>query len=308
MENMVMILEKKASKQRAFWIIVFLMPNTILYSMYTIYPAIATAWYSLLDWTAFQRSGMFYGLNNYIELMHDDLFLSSIKATFKFMILAVPSRFLISLFFALLLTWKRCKGKTVFRTMLFLPVVTTGAILGTIMKMIFDPKFGPINIVLNKLGLLPVGFGLLSNFSTALSTSALIWSWKWMGMSLIYWIASLQSIPTELYEAATVDGASPIQTFSMITAPLLKPFAGIILILTIGDSLRVFDLMLTLTNGGPYFATETIELFIYHTAFADRVPRLGYASAAATMFASIFIVITILQNFLKNRATRNKSI
>ena len=121
-----------------------------------------------------------------------------------------------------------------------------------------------------------------------------------MGMSLIYWIASLQSIPTELYEAAIVDGASPIQTFKRITAPLLKPFAGIILVLTIGDSLRVFDLMLTLTDGGPFYATETIELFIYHTAFADRVPRLGYASAAATLFAAIFVVITLCQNIISN--------
>ncbi|MCK9547408.1 MAG: sugar ABC transporter permease [Sphaerochaeta sp.] len=302
-----MNLNKTIKKQNTFWIVAFLLPNTILYAMYTVYPAIATAWYSLLDWTAFQRSGFFYGLNNYIELIHDDLFHASMKATFKFMLIAVPLRFLMSLFLALLLTWRRCIGKTFFRTLLFLPVVTTGAIIGTIMKMIFDPKFGPINIVLNNMGLLPAGFGLLSNFSTSLGTSATIWSWKWMGMSLIYWIASLQSIPTELYEAATVDGASPLQAFRMITAPLLKPFAGVILILTVGDSLRVFDLMLTLTNGGPYFATEAIELFIYHTAFADRVPRLGYASAAATVFASIFVVITLVQNFLKNiqRGYRN---
>ena len=231
--------------------------------------------------------------------MHDAVFFSSLKATFKFMLIAVPARFLISLGFALLLNWRNCKGKTFFRTLLFLPVVTTGAIIGTIMKMIFDPKFGPVNIVLTKIGMLPDGFGLLANFNTVLATSALIWTWKWMGMSLIYWIASLQSIPTELYEAATVDGASPLQTFRMITAPLLKPFAGIILVLTIGDSLRVFDLMLTLTNGGPFYATETIELFIYHTAFADRVPRLGYASAAATVFAAIFVVVTLVQNFIK---------
>lgn len=294
-----MVLKKSNNRQTVFWIIVFLLPNTILYSVYTIYPALATAWYSLLDWTAFQRAGRFIGIRNYIELMHDTVFFSSLKATFKFMIVAVPARFLISLCFALLLNWRNCKGKTFFRTLLFLPVVTTGAIIGTIMKMIFDPKFGPVNIILTKIGVLSEKFGLLSNFSTALATSASIWTWKWMGMSLIYWIASLQSIPTELYEAATIDGASPLQTFRMITAPLLKPFAGIILILTIGDSLRVFDLMLTLTNGGPFYATETIELFIYHTAFVDRVPRLGYASAAATVFAAIFVIVTLIQNFIK---------
>lgn len=289
----------RKTKLPVFWILLFLLPNTILYFMYTIYPAIATAWYSLLDWTAFQRSGRFIGLKNYVELLHDDIFFSSIKATFKFMLFAVPGRFLISMGFALLLNWKKCKGKTFFRTLLFLPVVTTGAIIGTIMKMIFDPKFGPFSIILSSLGLIPEGFGLLANFNTALGTAAFIWTWKWMGMSLIYWIASLQSIPTELYEAATVDGASALQTFRMITAPLLKPFAAIIFVLTLGDSLRVFDLMLTLTNGGPFFASETIELFIYHTAFADRVPRLGYSSAAATVFALIFVVVTLIQNATK---------
>lgn len=299
-----MLLKKNrtTNSQTAFWIIIFLLPNTILYSMYTIFPALSTAWYSLLDWTAFQREGRFIGFANYVELLNDDVFLSSLKATFTFMLFAVPARFLLSLGFALLLNWKKMKGRTFFRTLLFLPVVTTGAIIGTIMKMVFDPKFGPVNIVLTKLGLLEAGFSLLGNFDTALATSALIWTWKWMGMSLIYWIASLQSIPDELYEAATVDGASAFQTFKTITAPLLKPFAGIILVLTIGDSLRVFDLMLTLTNGGPFFATETIELFIYHTAFSGRVPRLGYASAAATLFSLIFVVVTLIQNFTKKNS------
>ena len=301
-------LEKKKKNTPTFWIILFLLPNTILYCMYTIYPAFATAWYSLLDWTAFQKQGRFYGLNNYLELMQDPVFLSSLKATFRFMLYSVPLRFVLSLVFALLLTWKRCKGKTLFRTLLFLPVVTTGAIIGTIMKMIFDPKYGPINIVLGKLHLIPQSFGLLSNSSTALETSAVIWAWKWMGMSLIYWIASLQSIPTELYEAATVDGATSFQTFRMITAPLLKPFAGIILILTVGDSLRVFDLMLTLTNGGPFYASETIELFIYHTSFANRVPRIGYASAAATLFALIFVIVATVQSIVKNASRKGDTL
>lgn len=297
-----MLLKKNnTNRQTAFWIIIFLLPNTVLYTLYTIYPAIATAWYSMLDWTAFQRSGRFIGLSNYIELMGDSVFISSLKATFTFMLIAVPARFLISLGFALLLNWKKMKGRTFYRTLLFLPVVTTGAIIGTIMKMIFDPKFGPVNIILTSLGLLPQGFNLLGNFDTSLGTAALIWTWKWMGMSLIYWIASLQSIPDELYEAATVDGSSAWHTFKLITVPLLKPFAGIILVLTIGDSLRVFDLMLTLTNGGPFYATETIELFIYHTAFAGKVPRLGYASAAATLFSFIFVIVTLIQNFTKRK-------
>lgn len=301
MPFIVMTLNKSYKKRNLFWIVLFLLPNTILYTMYTIYPAIQTAFSSFLDWNGFQRVGEFCGFENYVTLFHDTTFFSSLKATFGFMLFVVPLRFLISLGFALLLNWKKCKGRSFFRTLLFLPVVTTGAIIGTVMKMIFDPKYGPINIVLSSLGLMEQSKGLLASFDTALVTGGVIWVWKWMGMSLIYWIASLQSIPDELYEAAKIDGASSLQSFFSITAPLLKQFAAIILVLTIGDSLRVFDLMLTLTNGGPFYATETIELFIYHTAFTDRVPRLGYASAAATIFALFFVAVSILQSFVKKK-------
>ncbi len=281
------------------WIALFLLPNTLLYTIYTIAPAVMTAIYSLFDWNGFQASGTFYGIRNYIELFHDNVFFQSLKATFLFMLVVVPLRFLISLGFGLLLNSSACKFRSFFRTLLFLPVVTTGAIIGTIMIMIFDPSHGPVNIVLGKLGVLESGTNLLGSFDTALYTSGVIWTWKWMGMSLIYWIASLQSIPSELYEAAKIDGASVFQQFFMVTAPLLKQFAAIIFVLTVSDSLRVFDLMLTLTNGGPFYSTETIELFIYHMAFTDRVPRLGYASAAATIFALIFCVIAIFQSLIK---------
>lgn len=296
-----MLLGKSRKNKDLFWLIVFLLPNTVLYSMYTIYPAVRTAISSFADWTGFQRFGEFCGLANYIELFHDRTFFSSMKATFLFMLIVVPTRFLISLGFGLLLNWKKCKGKAFFRTLLFFPVVTTGAIIGTVMKMIFDPKYGPINIVFSSLGFMERTKGLLASFDTVLFTSGMIWVWKWMGMSLVYWIASLQSIPDELYEAARIDGASGLQTFFRITAPLLKQFAFIILVLTLGDSLRVFDLMLTLTNGGPFYATETIELFIYHTAFTDRIPRLGYASAAATVFALIFVAVSVLQSLINRR-------
>jgi multiple sugar transport system permease protein len=299
-----MVLQMKSGYRKQkdlFWIIVFLLPNTLLYFMYTILPAIMTAWFSFLDWNGFQVSGKFCGLKNYIDLFQDPVFFQSLKATFLFMLFVIPLRFGISLGFGLLLNSRRCRFKSFFRTLLFLPVVTTGAIIGTIMIMIFDPSHGPVNIVLEKLGLLATGKNLLGSYNTALYAAGSIWTWKWMGMSLIYWIASLQSIPDELYEAATIDGASAFQTFRCITAPLLKSFAIIILILTVSDSLRVFDLMLTLTNGGPFYSTETIELFIYHTAFTDRVPRLGYASSAATIFALIFCLITMLQSLTKRK-------
>jgi len=281
------------------WIIAFLMPTLILFALYTLYPSLASVVYSLFDWNGFSLQGKFIGLGNYEELFHDDLFWNSLKNTLLFLLYAVPCRFLFSLLIALLLTSVLCPLKSTFRTLIFIPVVTTGAIIGTIMTLIFDPGNGPINLILMKLGLLDKSIFFLGNANTALVTSALIWVWKWTGTSLVYWIASIQSIPSELYEAARIDGANSFQRFGSITLPLLIPFGLIILVLTISDAMKVFDLMLTLTGGGPFYRTEVMELFIYRHAFSASVPRIGYASAAATIFGLIFVVITLAQGFVR---------
>jgi multiple sugar transport system permease protein len=112
---------------------------------------------------------------------------------------------------------------------------------------------------------------------------------------MIYWLAALQTIPRELYEAARVDGASAIQTFRHITLPLLMPFLLIITVLTVEDTFRAFDLMQTMTGGGPFFSTEIIEIYIYRWAFAATIPQLGFASAAAVLFGLFVMVVGALQ-------------
>ena len=294
-----------ARRKPVFWIVLFLLPTLVFYGLYTIYPAIMTLWYSVFDINGFSATSTFVGLDNYRELFSDSLFWNSMKNTFIFLLYAVPGRFILSLLLALLLTWKLCPFKSFFRTLVFIPVVTTGAIIGTIMIMIFDPSNGPVNTVLRLIGLEDAAkISFLGNANTALFTSSVIWIWKWVGTSLIYWIASLQSIPDELYEAATIDGAGSWQRFRYITAPLLVPYGIVILVLTISDALRVFDLMLTLTGGGPFYRTEVMEIFIYRHAFGSSVPRIGYASAAATVFGMIFVVMTVLQAATKKLRNR----
>lgn len=291
------------------WIYLFLAPTLILFSMYTLYPIGATVWYSLTNMRSFtSRSISFVGLANYRALFADKQFLNSLSVTGRFLLMAVPARFLISLLLALLLNWKKCTGKAFFRTMFFLPVLTTSAVIGVVFIMILDPTMGPVNILLKMMNVTSLAnTSLLGTHSTALPTAAVIWVWKWLGNSLIYWIASLQSVPDDLYEAARIDGANSIQLFKSIVFPLLIPFAVIILVLTVSDAIRVFNLMLTLTNGGPYFATETVEVFIYRHAFQSSSPRMAYASAAATIFGVFFMAIVVFQrlaNTIMNRRIR----
>lgn len=277
------------------WIYLFLLPTAILYSMYTLWPIVASYWYSLLDWNGFSKSGTFIGLQNYREVFQDDYFWNAMGNTFLFAGVTVPIRVCLALGVAMMLNNRNLPFATLFRTALFLPVVTTTAIIGVVMTFVFDPGGGPMNTILLKLGLVDRPVNFLADSSTAIYSVMGVHIWKWFGVTLIYWLASLQTIPEDLYEAARVDGANAWRTFIGITLPLLKPFTIIIATLTFIDTLEIFDLMLTMTGGGPFFSTEVIDIFIYRQAFASPVPRLGYASSAAVAFGLATLGLAVIQ-------------
>lgn len=285
------------------WIYLFLLPTAVLYTMYTLWPVGVSYWYSLLNWNGFGESGTYIGLANYREVFRDRFFWNAVGDTFLFAAVTVPIRLFLALAVAIMLNNRRLPFATLFRTALFLPVVTTTAIVGIVMQFVFDPAGGPVNIVLLELGLVDRPVNFLGSSSTAIYTVMSVHIWKWFGVTMIYWLAALQTINQELYEAARVDGANSWRLFRDITLPILTPFTLIIATLTFLDTLEVFDLMLTMTGGGPFFSTEVIDIFIYRQAFAATIPRLGYASAAAVAFGLLTLVIAIGQ-FLAVRYAR----
>jgi len=285
------------------WIYLFLLPTAVLYTMYTLWPVGVSYWYSLLNWNGFGQDGTYIGLANYREVFRDRFFWNAVGNTFLFAAVTVPIRLFLALAVAIMLNNRRLPFATLFRTALFLPVVTTTAIVGIVMQFVFDPAGGPVNIALLELGLVDRPVNFLGDSSTAIYTVMSVHIWKWFGVTMIYWLAALQTINQELYEAARVDGANSWRLFRDITLPILTPFTLIIATLTFLDTLEVFDLMLTMTGGGPFFSTEVIDIFIYRQAFAATIPRLGYASAAAVAFGLLTLVIAIGQ-FLAVRYAR----
>lgn len=279
------------------WIYVFLLPTLTLVGAFTIYPVIASIWFSFLDWNGFERAGSFIGLGNYSELVGDPLFWNAFKNTIVFLVLAVPLRVGLALLLAIILN-AQFPLVRVFRTAIFLPVVTTAAIVGVVMRYVLDPTAGPLNLALLNSHILGQPLNFLGSAGLALYSAVGIWVWKWLGITLIYWLAALQTIPRDLYEAAELDGAGAWTRFRFITLPLLTPFTLIITLITVIDATNVFDLMLTLTGGGPFYATEVIDIYVYRQAFTSNVPRLGYASAAAIFFGLSFIVIAVAQILL----------
>lgn len=284
------------------WPYLFLLPTVVLFGAYTIWPVGASWWYSFLSWSGFEAEKEFVGLQNYADVVADPLFWNSFKVTMIFMVVTVPLRVGLGLFIALLLNHPRLPLQRLFRTAFFLPVVTTTAIIGVVMQFILDPASGPVNLGLQKIGA-EGSIDFLGSSSTALWTVMAVHTWKWVGVTMIYWLAALQTVPRDVLESAQVDGATQWKTFWHITLPLLVPFLVIITLLTVEQNLQIFDLMLTMTGGGPFFATEVIELFIYRWAFASPNPQLGYASAAAVVLGVVLLVVGIGQ-LLGVRAAR----
>ncbi len=277
------------------WIYLFLLPTAILYTLYTLWPIAASYWYSLLDWNGFSRDRAFVGLANYRAALDDPLFWQAFRQTFLFMVVTVPIRVALALAAAVALNNPRLPFATLFRTALFLPVVTTTAIVGVVMGFIFDPVGGPVNLLLLRAGLVERAVNFLGDSDSALWTVMGVHVWKWLGVTLVYWLAALQTVSEDVYEAARVDGANGWRVFRDITLPLLKPFTVIIVLLTAVDTLQVFDLVLTMTNGGPFFSTEVVETYIYRQAFAATIPRLGYASALAVIFGLATLLLALGQ-------------
>lgn len=288
------------------WVYLFLLPTVVLYGLYTLWPIGASWWYSLTAWDGFGTPKHFVGLQNYVDVLHDALFWNSFKVTMLFMVVTVPVRVGLGLLIAIVLNHPRLPFHRLFRMAFFLPVVTTTAIIGVVMQLIWDPASGPVNLALMKTGLTDTGVDFLGSASTALWTVMAVHTWKWVGVTMIYWLAALQTVPRELQEAAMVDGASMLKTFRHITFPLLQPFLIIITLLTVEQNLQVFDLMLTMTGGGPYFATEVIEIYIYRWAFTTSTPALGFASAAAVILGLVLLIVGLVQ-LLGIRAARRRA-
>lgn len=286
---------------QARWPYLFALPGVALMTLFTLWPIVASGYYSLFDWDGISRALYYVGADNYRELAHDAFFWGAFGRSFLFMAVTVPLEVGAGLLVAIVLNDRALRLAPVFRTLFFLPVVMTTAIMSIVMQFVFAAYQGPVNQALIALHLLREPVAWLAQPTTVMGTAMVIFVWKWMGQPMVYWLAALQTVPHELYEAARVDGARSWRIARSITAPLVAPFAAIITLIIAVGNLNVFAFLEALTGGGPYFSSETMELYIYRMAFGASVgsvgttTRLGYASAAAIFFGLCVIVIALPQ-------------
>lgn len=241
----------------------------------------------------------FVGLTNYKRLLSDPVFIQSLKNTLIFLIFQVPIMVVLAIFFSVLLNNKTLKFKGIFRTIVFLPSVTSLVAYSLIFKYIFANN-GVLNQILMAINVLDKPIMWLSHPFWAKVVIIIAITWRWTGYNMIFFLSALQNIDDQIYEAADVDGASPIDKFFKITLPLLKPVILFTSITSTIGTLQLFDEPMNITQGGPGNATMTISQYIYNLSF-KYTPDFGYAAAVSYAIVILVIIFSIIQLKVGNR-------
>jgi multiple sugar transport system permease protein len=266
----------------------FIAPAIAVLLTLSIYPLIYSITISLQHETS---EGVKWGLRNFARLFSDNFFLTALGHTIVYAVAALTCEFLLGLGLALLLN-KQIRGRGVFRASLLVPMMLPPVVVGVVWRLMLNPNFGAINGTLNQVGINTESLTWTASPKLAMLSVIAVDVWQWPPFVFLVLLAGLQAIPEEPYEAALIDGSSRWQTFWHVTLPLLKPSILIVLLLRTMDLLRVFDQIFILTEGGPGFATETISLYIYRTAF--RFFDFGYAAAMSFVLLAVTNVISAL--------------
>ena len=289
------------SRQNAAWW--FLAPALIVLGLFFLLPVIAALLLSLTDYDLYAladvRNLRFVALANYWDLLHRPLFWSALGHTFYFVIVGVPLSIATSLGAALLLNSPLARFKPFFRTALFAPVVTTVVAVAVIWRYLFNTKYGWANYGLSSLGIDPIDW--LGDPHWAMPTIILFAVWKNFGYNMIIFLAGLQAIPADLYEAARIDGASVPSQFRHITLPMLAPTLLMVSILTVSGYFQLFAEPYVMTQGGPADATNVLQFYGYKKTFAEGMIGYGSAIAVTVFLMSLVLSLVYLRAFKTSR-------
>lgn len=265
----------------------FVAPATILIFVLSFYPMVNSFFLSLKSGLA--NNLRYTGLRNYIRLFQDEKFLAALKNVVIYFVFQVPIMLFMALILASILNDQKLKFKGIFRTLVFLPCATSLVSSALIFKSLFSLD-GLINAWLVNLGVLNSPVNWLNDPIWAKIVIILTITWRWTGYNTVFFLAGLQNIDNSIYEAARIDGASPVQSFFKITLPQLKPVILLTAIMSTNGTLQLFDEVKNITGGGPGNATLTISQYIYDLSFKYN-PQFGYA---ATVSYAILILVAIL--------------
>jgi len=271
------------------------LPAFLLFAVFFLFPFARGVGLSLTDWNGFSKP-TFIGFSNFIAFFSDERALRDVRTTVLFALASAPMLNLVGLALALLLN-KGFRGKVVVRGLLYMPAVISPMIMGSIWYLLLQPKRGLFSLLLERVNLASEMNWMLDG-DLALLVLVLVNVWQYAGMTMVIYLAGLQAIPSEHYEAASVEGATAGQIFTHVVFPQLVPSLKINSITNIIGSLSVFDVILALTDGGPGYDTESLSIYIMRMSWGNRG---GYSTAVAMILFCIILIPVLLALLLFRR-------
>lgn len=267
----------------------FLLPSFALLIVFSFIPFFQGLYFSLTDYPLLQ-SPRFIGLDNFTRLFRDPLFMASLTNTLVYMSATVVLRVVLGLLLAVALNGK-LRGRVALRAIFYLPVIAPLVTVSVIWRIIFDTYSGILNAGLDVFGIAPIPW--LTSTAWAMPAVIIMSVWKTFGWNIVIFLAGLQGIPQQLYEAAAIDGASKFRTFIHITLPLLKPTVLLAVVTSTISASQVFDQVYVMTGGGPGYSTMTLGQMVYTAGFQNY--EMGYASAVSVILLLISLILTLVQ-------------
>lgn len=282
---------KKGKLHRSVIPFLFICPVIVMNLIFFCLPFLQSLAMSFFEWPLLGEK-TFVGLGNYQTLLADDQFGTSLLFTMKYTLFVTPALFLMAFILALLIDGK-FKGVTLFRTIYFSPVVISMTSCSLIWLWIYNDLYGILNYILQKLHIIDEAILWMGSEKTSLPAIVFMITWKMAGFSMLIILAAFQSVDTEVYESAAIDGASKARQFFHITLPIIRPQVGLALIMSVIGSVLAFEQFLIMTKGGPTETTTTLVHYIYNTSF--KYYNFGYGSAMTIVLLLIMLALSFAQ-------------
>lgn len=283
----------------------FILPIFLLFAVFIIYPIVYNFIISFYEWSGVGNDKLFVGFQNFVNLFHGQIIWKILRNFVIFALVTVIVQAIFGMLFASFFI-NRLRGSSVFRVLFYLPAVVTSTIIGQVFSKFFEANKGYLNTWLRALGLKSLTRTWLADPKLALGCLCFVNIWQWTGYSMLLYYAGMLNIGNDLYEAAEIDGANKIQQFTRITFPLLRGTHFTVFILGMLGSLKCYDIVYVLTDGGPNYATEMFSTYIQKLSF--NLFRQGDASAVVVVMFIIAMVITAAQLMLYYRGDKDKEL
>ena len=276
-----------------------LLPLIVLFGLFTVYPFLYGVFISLHQWDGYGTK-RFIGFSNYIRALMDKSLYAAALHNVQYAVGTVSGKLILSFCLAILMQ-RNFKGVTFFRAVFFVPVVLSATTVGVIWARIYDPVLGLLNTFFTKANLISEPIPWLSDPKLAIWSLVIVDLWKWTGYHTVIFLAGLTTIPDELYESASIDGANYFQRLIFITIPQMRGVILMNMTIALMGAFSVFDLVYIMTKGGPYKSTEVILTFMYNQTFEGGNTNYGYGSTIAMLLFVIILCITLMMNRLMNK-------